>query len=121
MASAQTLLLLVAISANVTANLAFKKAVSVETIPTRTLMEILSEPWLWLGCIASFILLGSYLAAISRIQIDVAYAVVTTGALVMLSIIAPIIFGTPYSLLKFGGIFLSLSGIGLLLYSQTQP
>jgi len=113
-------LLLVAVTANVTANLPFKKAVSVHAEAARSVTEILLEPWIWLGCVASAILLASYLVAISKLHIDVVYAIVTTGALVVLSIIAPTVFGTSYSAVKIGGILLSLSGIALLLYSQAQ-
>jgi len=113
-------LLLVAVSANVTANLAFKKAVTVHVAAARSVTQILLEPWIWLGCVASAILLASYLVVISKLHVEVAYAIVTTGALVVLSIIAPTVFGTSYSVVKIAGISLSLSGIALLLYSQAQ-
>ena len=57
-----------------------------------------------LGLVAGFVLLGSYVYSIVRIDLEVAYAVVTTGSLITLAGVAPLIFGTGFSIVRLAGV-----------------
>ena len=112
------LLILVAVVANVTTNIALKKfSVSLSGSPMALLIVIFNR-WLLLAVAAGLVLVGSYILAIRRIELEVAYAVVTTGSLVILAVGAPLIFGTGLSMVRLTGVALAVAGIAIIAFSQ---
>lgn len=112
------LMLFTAVLANVATNIALKKFVISSVGNSTGLFAMIFDPWLMLGVITGFVLLGSYIFAIAHIDLEVAYAVVTTGSLIILAGLAPLIFGTGFSMVRLAGVALAVAGIGLIVYSQ---
>ncbi len=111
------LILIVAIIANVIANVAFKKGV-VGASQHGSLILLFVEPWFWIGVFGGAVLLTSYLLALTKIQLDIAYAIVTTSSLLLLTILSPHLFGSEVTMLKVLGMLFAVTAIGLLTYSQ---
>jgi len=115
----QWFMLLLAVGSNAVANIAFKRAV-IDASKEASRLSLLLEPWFWTGAGASALLLISYLLALRNIELDVAYAVVTTGSLLILAAATPILFHGELTLTKITGMALAVSGILMLVYSQIE-
>ena len=108
--------LFVAIGANVIANLAFKFAMQSTSLSMerRSLIELLVNPWIWVGFLNAAILLGCYLYAIRGIEISIAYPTVTGIAMIGLAFFGAWLFAESLTLPKIIGIGLVIFGIFLI-------
>jgi len=110
--------LFVAAICNSVANVAFKKAI-VRTpfdVGVDGVIQLLLEPWMWLGVLCAGSLLACYLYSLKGIDLSLAYPAVT--GLAMLGIVLSGVFtGEGITTLKIGGIALVLAGISLLYQS----
>jgi small multidrug resistance pump len=105
--------LAVAVFANVVTNISFKLAVKNVSIGNddHGIISFLTQPWTWIGICAAFVLLASYLLAIRDIGLGVSYAIVTSCALVLITITAAVVFQERLTFLVFLGLGLIVSGI----------
>ena len=110
----QWLYLLLAVIANTIANIAFKKLALVGPATTGVRM-LVGSPWFWVAGIACMALLGFYLLALRKIELGLAYACVTSGALVVISLLSVALFDTTLGAVKLAGIAAVILGIGLLM------
>ncbi len=76
------------------------------------------QTWTWIGLCAAGILLASYLLAIRDIGLGISYAVVTSAALVLVTISAAVAFHEPISSATIVGIGLIMMGIAVLACTQ---
>jgi multidrug transporter EmrE-like cation transporter len=108
--------LIIAVASNVTSNISLKIAMS-EISPTSekaTLLQIIELKSFWIGIFFAGALLCSYLFAIRTLPVSIAYAVVTSLAMVGLLIMERVIFGTTIDTTKLIGIALVIAGVFLL-------
>jgi multidrug transporter EmrE-like cation transporter len=112
--------LLIAVGANVFANVALKLAVSELSLPldARALLTLASVPWAWAGMASVMLLLVSYLIAIRGIALSIAYPTVTGLAMAGIIVSGCVVLSEPLSVQKITGVGLILTGI--LLLAQTQ-
>jgi len=110
------LMLTAAIVSNVIANIAFKRAVEDVIIKPElgTLLSILGRPWFWLGAVACISLLASYLYAIKYIELGIAYALVTSGALALITALSLVLFDAQLGVTKVVGMCFVIVGVWLL-------
>jgi multidrug transporter EmrE-like cation transporter len=110
------LFLIVAIGGNVTANIALKKLAMSDTNlgGWSGVWSIVSSLWFWLACLGSITLLSGYLLSIRKIELSLAYASVTAGALILISILSVNFLGTTINFAKIAGIAAIVAGIALL-------
>jgi multidrug transporter EmrE-like cation transporter len=110
------LFLILAILGNVTANFAFKKLAIAYTNMGYWpgTVSILSSLWFWLAGLGSITLVSGYLLSIRKIELGVAYASVTGGALILISVLSIYVFGTTISFAKIAGTAAVAAGIALL-------
>jgi small multidrug resistance pump len=110
------LLLLAGIAANASASVLVKVA----TLPPRSLpslarpLEILSNWPLWLGLVlygAAFVL---YAAALTRLPLNVAHPILTSGAIATVAVAAAVIFREPFPWTTVCGIVLVIAGVVLI-------
>ncbi len=104
-------------AANISANLALKRAVDGRALEFSwsALFAVLREPWLWLGlCFAAIVLL-SYLYAIRTLPIGLAYPVVTGLVTLGTFFAGSLVFGDAINLRGLGGV--AFIAIGLILVS----
>lgn len=108
--------LLVAIAANATANLCFKRAVrNTPAVPDiDSIIALAANPWMWAGGAACGVLVAAYLYAIRGTDLAVAYAVVTCGALVAITLAAHILFDEMIGIPRIVGMFAVTAGLWLL-------
>jgi len=111
--------LFVAVTANITANVALKISIlSVEgTTPLETLAKVAVRPTFWLGILAAGILLGSFVFALRQIELSTAYIFVSVSAIVGISIVSVLLLGETMGVYKFLGILLAIAGLALILKS----
>ncbi len=110
----------IAVLANVVANLSLKVAArgaSGETASSR-LFAFLAQPWTWVGIGAAILLLVCYLIAIREIGLGVAYASVTSVALVLITVSASFILGERLTLMTILGMALVILGIAILVRAE---
>lgn len=109
--------LLIAVLANVAANLAFKKLMAGRSVGggVEVAVDLLLNPWLWVGGVAAMLLLVSYLYALRFIHVAVAYAFVTSSALVLMTLISVFWFGQTLSPWQTLGLVLLVFGLFLLM------
>ena len=110
------LALIVAVLANVAANVAFKKAMTGgERIDgASAMLAYLAEPWLWAGGLFAGLLLACYLYALQGIQLPVAYPVVTGLAMLGIAVAGITAFGEQVSVMRAFAMLLIVSGVVLL-------
>jgi quaternary ammonium compound-resistance protein SugE len=115
-------MLVIAVIANACTNIAFKYAVISPSLQAEDAKwnTLLFNPWLWAGGVSGLILLGSYLVAIRTIDLGIAYAAVTSLALVLLTAASALLFGEQLDVRKLIGIALVISGITLLTVKTTM-
>ena len=116
------LALTIAIISNVTANVTLKYAMITggEKLINGDIVGFLNQPWPWIGGLSCVVLLGSYLVAIKNIGLGTSYAMVTTLALVIITITAAFIFNERITGLKVVGITLILSGLFIIIKSEVS-
>ena len=114
-------MLVIAVIANTCTNIAFKYAVINPSFQAEDAKwnALLFDPWLWAGGVSGCILLGSYLSAIRTIDLGIAYAAVTSLALVLLTAASALLFGEQMDVRKLIGIALVISGVTLLTVKST--
>jgi small multidrug resistance pump len=113
------LALVVAVLANVVANVALKYAVrKTPDSAEHFLTSFFTQTWTWIGLCAGGILLASYLLAIRSIGLGISYAVVTSAALVLVTISAAVAFHERISAATIVGMGLIMLGIAVLAYTQ---
>jgi multidrug transporter EmrE-like cation transporter len=114
------LFLVLAVIANVAANLALKQGVNRivrDGAGGSTLDHVrlaLVEPWLWLGGLFAATLLGCYLIALARLPLTLTYTTVTISAMVSIAFAAHVLQGEPFGMTKAAGLALASAGILLL-------
>jgi multidrug transporter EmrE-like cation transporter len=103
--------------ANISANLALKRAVGGQApeLSWGAALAILREPWLWLGLLFAGIVLLSYLYAIRTLPIGLAYPVVTGLVTLGTFFAGSLVFGEAMTLRALAGVI--LVAIGLVLVS----
>lgn len=108
-------LLALAVAANVATNVLLKKTMT--TIDAQfgvgLLRQALASPWLWASFAAGGTLLGSYVLALRTVDLSLSYALVTSAALVGITLASALVFGEALSLAKIAGVALIVSGIVL--------
>ncbi|MFQ5563766.1 MAG: DMT family transporter [Parvularculaceae bacterium] len=110
------LYLAIAVVANIATNLMLKKTMAAIDAPfgAAFVKETLVSPWLWGALVAGGTLLGSYLLAIRTLDLSLSYAVVTSAALVGITVFAAIAFGEAMTAMKLSGTALIILGIALI-------
>lgn len=108
--------LAIAVCANVATNLMLKKTMAAVDAPFGAALakQALFTPWLWGAFIAGGILLGSYLLAIRTLDLSLSYAIVTSAALIGITVFAAIVFGEAMTVMKLSGTALIILGIVLI-------
>jgi small multidrug resistance pump len=106
----------IGVIANVIANISLKYAVrKTSDIPLgHFLVRFLLESWTWIGLCAGVVLLACYLLAIRDLGLGLSYAILTSVALVLVTISAAIAFQERLSPMTFVGIGLIVVGIAVL-------
>jgi|GEM_PF-3079282 len=110
------ILLSVAILANVATNLCLKKMatgidLSESIVPL--FVGVLTSIWFWAAAFSGVLLVGSYVLALKRIDLSASYAVVTSGALLLLTLYAVVGLGEHLSMLRGVGLVVIVAGIYL--------
>lgn len=105
--------------ANVAANVSLKFAVSrvidvVDEPSANVLVRFLAPPSACLGLCAGFVLLASYLVAIRTLRLGFCYAIVTSAALVLITISGAFAFRERVNAMTFVGTGLIVLGIAAL-------
>lgn len=109
-----------AVLANVVTNISLKLAVkrSAADPSGHYAVRFFIDPWTWVAICAGIILLGSYLVAIREIGLGFSYALVTSVALVLITISAAIAFKESLNLMTFAGMGLIILGIAVLTFAR---
>lgn len=110
--------LLLAVCANISANVALKLAVLGFSGPL-DIRATLTAPWAWVGVISCILLLGGYLIAIRGVELSIAYPIVTGLAMVGIAIMGHVLFAEALNLQKLVGIGFIIAGVVVL--SQVKP
>jgi multidrug transporter EmrE-like cation transporter len=113
-------LLAVAVVANVLSNISFKLGMKgappLDSLPN--LVSVALRPWLWIGAISAGVLLASYLALLKRIDVSLAYPLVTCLALVGISAVAMAGLGEHSDWTRRLGLLLIAAGLLMLMRSM---
>lgn len=110
----------VAVLANIACNIMLKKLMNNMTAqsPIGSVMEAISSVWFWGGGIAGAVLLLSYLMALRTLDLSASYAIVTSLALIGITLSSIAFLNEQASIPKIAGVILVV--IGILLISRTQ-
>ena len=102
--------LLLAVVANVGANIAFKAFIQKTALKPEwpALLAAAFQPSLWIGLCLGVGLLGAYLYALRGLPISVAYTSATTLSIVGITCAGVLIYGEPFSLKMAAGILIVL-------------
>ncbi|MDH3347167.1 MAG: hypothetical protein OEM02_03575 [Desulfobulbaceae bacterium] len=73
--------------------------------------EALLSPWIWASFVAGGVLLLSYLLAIRTMDLTLSYAIVTSAALLTITVISSFVFGEALTAMKITGVVLIIFGI----------
>ena len=108
--------LLIAVCANVAANVAFKAAMRDLPAPLTlgSLATLAASPWMWAGMISAVLLLLCFLVAIRGIDLGIAYPAVTGLATAGIVVAGYALFSEPLSLPKIAGVGFVFVGIAIL-------
>ena len=109
-----------AVAANVACNIMLKKAMSglAGAAGLDLAKQALASPWFWGGAVSGGVLLLSYLLAIRTLDLSVSYAVVTSAALIGITLCAMLFLGEAATAPKLLGVALVIAGIILISRSQ---
>ena len=114
------LALIIAVIANILANVAFKKAV--ELTPSvkgaSGFLSLLFQPWAWFGLCMATLLLGCYLYALRGIDLSVAYPVVTGLAMLGIALTGALFLSEALTGSKIIAIGLITVGVFMLKYGS---
>lgn len=114
----QTVLILLAATANVILNLCLKalgQALHLGAGPWRLVGSAVMSPWFWLAGISGLALIGLFMAAIRQGSVAVTYIGVTALAMIGLTLAAALLHGDVPSLTRMAGLGLVLAGLALTL------
>jgi multidrug transporter EmrE-like cation transporter len=114
------LFLICAVVSNIIANVAFKLtmiSLQGENGPG-LVVAALSRAWFWVAISASVILLVTYLLALRQLGLAVSYAVVTSSAIVGISIASSVIFGEGVTPVRALGIAAIIGGLFLIVRDE---
>ena len=111
--------LLIAVCANVAANVAFKTAMRDLPAPLNpgAFAALIAAPWMWAGMISAILLLACFLIALRGIDLSIAYPAVTGLATVGVVLAGYILFAESLSVLKIAGVGFVFLGIAMLAQS----
>lgn len=109
-------LLLMAVTANVVANLMFKNAMLAfpKEIEFASLFGFAFNPFLWAGGLSAGLVLAFYLLAIKDSGLSSSYAFVTSVSLVGITLTSALVFREALSLQSIAGVVLVIGGIFLI-------
>jgi multidrug transporter EmrE-like cation transporter len=112
--------LMIAVVANIGANIAFKTFVDgfQGQLSFGTIGAALGSPWLWLGILSGVLIVAGFLYALQGIPLATAYIAATCLSIVGVAILGMTLFGEAVSLQGWVGIAVVLVGISLLVGSQ---
>jgi multidrug transporter EmrE-like cation transporter len=107
--------LLLAVAANVGANISFKRFVeTTEAKPAWSSLPVaLTQPTLWIGLGLGVGLLGAYLYALRGIPLSIAYTAATTLSVAGVTCAGVLIYGEPFSVRLAVGIGAMMLGLYL--------
>ncbi len=110
------LLLAIAILANIATNVFLKKAIGAngDIRSAAGLRQLVETPSFWAFGASAATLLAAYTLALRTVDLSRAYAFVTSGALVGITIAASLFLGESLTVQKAAGILLIVSGLVLL-------
>jgi multidrug transporter EmrE-like cation transporter len=113
------LALFVAVLANATANVAFKKTMTNASFETTffNLLKLAADPWMWVGSVSAALLLGSYLYALKGLDLSVAYPAVTGLAMLAIAFAGATFLDEAMSVWKLVAIILITIGVIMLRFS----
>ncbi|WOI53735.1 DMT family transporter [Parvularcula sp. LCG005] len=110
----------IAVIANISTNVSLKKFAA--SLPDRaageSMLPALLSPWLWIGGLCGMILLGSYMLAIRTLDLSVSYAVVTSAALVGITLASMLFLDEALTFVKVVGVALVI--VGILMITRTN-
>jgi multidrug transporter EmrE-like cation transporter len=107
--------LLLAVAANVGANISFKYFVQNTELKLEwhSLLAAAFQPSLWIGLCLGVSLLGAYLYSLKGLPISVAYTAATTLSIVGITCAGVLIYGEAFSLRTAAGIVTVMLGVFL--------
>ena len=107
--------LLLAVAANVGANISFKHFVQNTELKLEwpSLLAAAFQPSLWIGLCLGVSLLGAYLYALKGLPISVAYTSATTLSIVGITCAGVLIYGEAFNLRMAAGILMVMAGVFL--------
>src|SRR5262245_31510389 len=109
-----------AVASNVIANIAFKitmSSIEGELRPSNFITAI-TKGWFWVAVFASAILLCSYLLSLRHIGLAASYAVVTSSALVAISMASQFLFDETITVTRAIGIVFVVVGLFLIVHEE---
>ena len=108
--------LLVAVAANIGANVAFKDFVETSDFgwSSSAILKAVLHPSLWIGVALGVTLLVSYLAALRGLPISVAYTAATTLSIAGITSLGVLVYGEPFGLKMATGIVAVTVGVLLI-------
>lgn len=117
MTAATFLLILFSVSLNATAQILLRKAMTIGARPplSETLalgLSLISNVWLWAGMMAYAVSIGSWLAVLSRVQVSMAYPMLSVGY-VIAAFLGIMFLGESIGMARWGGIVLICLGVVL--------
>lgn len=109
-----------AVVSNIVANVAFKLTMTSlhGANGPGLVVAALSRAWFWVAISASAILLVTYLLALRQLGLAVSYAVVTSSAIVGISIASSVIFGEGVTPARALGIAAVIGGLFLIVRDE---
>ncbi|WP_138935631.1 DMT family transporter [Roseovarius arcticus] len=112
--------LLIAVCANVFANVAFKSAMRDIPAPLDlgAISTLFVAPWMWAGMASAVLLLTCFLIAIRGIDLSVAYPAITGLAMVGIILAGNFLFAEALSLQKLAGVGFVI--VGIIILSQVK-
>ena len=78
----------------------------------------LSEPLLYAGVVAFALALAAYAFALSRLELSIAYPLMTSLGLIIVAVASVRLFGETYDLKKAAGTVLIMAGVALLTWYE---
>ena len=108
--------LVIAIIANIGANVAFKYFVADldGQLSFAMIRPALASPWLWVGFLSGLILVAGFLYALQKIPLTIAYTSATCLSIVGVACAGVMLFGETLGLRSVAGIAIVLTGLTLL-------
>jgi multidrug transporter EmrE-like cation transporter len=83
-------------------------------------LELLKDPWIWTVVIAVIVASIAWLAAISRLELSIAYPLMSTS-LILVVLLGVLAFDEPLTVAKMGGALLVLVGLCVANWPSAAP